>query len=102
MTEARRRRRPSAAPVVWGSLALFAVLFALLTYQLSGATGATPRPVVHRKVIEQRVVTTVVPGPEGAPEGGAEAAEAGATSEAPPVESAPPVETAPPLTTSAS
>ena len=56
--------------MVWGSIALFAVLFALLTYQLSAGpnsalTGstATARPVQVRKVIKRRVVTTIVPTP---------------------------------------
>lgn len=66
MTESRRPRRPSFAPVFWGSLALFAVLFTLLTYQLSAASTPEPRPVQVRKVIKRRVVTTVVPTP-GAP-----------------------------------
>jgi len=90
MTEPRRPRRPGAAPVLWGSLALFAVLFALLTYQLSSATGSAPRQVVQRKVIKRRVVTTVVPSPEPPVE------------TAPLVETAPPVEAAPPITTGAS
>jgi hypothetical protein len=55
--------------VLWGSAALFAVLFALLTFQLGGAAGAggggqtASRPVEVRKVIVRRVVTTVVPAP---------------------------------------
>lgn len=65
MTE--RRRRPSPRAVVVGSLALFATLLALLAYQLAidptfGATAASGRGQV-RKVIERRVVTTVVPTP---------------------------------------
>ncbi len=63
MTEPRRPRRPSPAPIFWGSLALFAVLFALLTYRLAGSTEPAPRPVLVRKVIKKRVVTTVVPTP---------------------------------------
>jgi hypothetical protein len=64
MTErARATRRPGPALVVWGSIALFAVLFALLTYQLSSAQPAPPRPVVIRKVVKRRVITTVVPTP---------------------------------------
>jgi hypothetical protein len=60
--------RPGAAGTVfWASLALFGVLFALLTYQLSkgGGPGSTvaSRPVQVRKVIKRRVVTTVVPSP---------------------------------------
>jgi hypothetical protein len=57
----------AGATVFWASLALFAVLFAVLTYQLSrgGAPGTTTasRPVQVRKVIKRRVVTTVIPSP---------------------------------------
>jgi hypothetical protein len=60
---ARKARRPSPALVLWGSIALFAVLFALLTYQLSASQPAPPRPVVVRKVLKRRVVTTIVPTP---------------------------------------
>jgi hypothetical protein len=69
MTESRPApRRPGGAAVFWASMALFAVLFALLTYQLSksgapgGATTAS-RPVQLRKVIKRRIVTTVIPSP---------------------------------------
>ena len=66
-----RAGRPSLAPVIWGSVSLFAVLFAFLTYQLtagrdpslSAAGGASTRPVVLRKVVKRRVVTTIVPTP---------------------------------------
>jgi hypothetical protein len=64
MTErAGRARRVTAAPVVWGSLALFAVLFALLAHQLAGSApgAAERRHVVLRKVIAKRVVRTLVP-----------------------------------------
>jgi hypothetical protein len=70
MTDARRTRRPGPAAVLWGSIALFAVLFALLTYQLSigadpslSGSSAAARPVQVRKVIKRRVITTIVPGP---------------------------------------
>ncbi len=73
MTEARPtrpgpRRGRGAAVVFWSSAALFGVLFALLTFQLSagGSTGpvaAASRPVQVRKVIKRRIVTTVVPSP---------------------------------------
>lgn len=73
MTEPVRRpaRRPGPGAVLWGSVALFAVLFALLTYQLSaaadpslsGSTAAAARAVQVRKVIKRRIVTTVVPTP---------------------------------------
>lgn len=62
MTERPRTvRRPSPALVVWSSIVLFAVLFALLTYQLSASQPPAPRPVVVRKVVKRRVVTTIVP-----------------------------------------
>ncbi|MBK5218562.1 MAG: hypothetical protein JJE35_02065 [Thermoleophilia bacterium] len=70
MTDSRRSaRRPGPGTVLWGSVALFAVLFALLTLQLSsgadptlsGATAAAPVQV--RKVIKRRIVTTIVPRP---------------------------------------
>ena len=64
MTErARPARKPGPALVVWGSIALFAVLFALLTYQLSAAQAPPPRPVVVHKVLKRRVITTYVPTP---------------------------------------
>jgi hypothetical protein len=69
MTERKSLRRPGAGGVLWGSVALFAVLFALLTYQLGaggpigGSTVSTSRPVQVRKVIKRRIVTTIVPTP---------------------------------------
>ncbi|HEX7059520.1 MAG TPA: hypothetical protein VF176_06680 [Solirubrobacterales bacterium] len=72
MTERHRVRRPGPAPVIWGSVALFAVLFAFLTYQLAvgrdpalGAKVSAPdrRSIVIRRVIKHRIVTTVVPTP---------------------------------------
>jgi hypothetical protein len=69
MTESRPTpRKPGGAAVLWASLALFGVLFALLTYQLSSAEGpaagaVATRPVALRKVIKKRVVTTVIPSP---------------------------------------
>jgi len=65
-TDAKRpSRRPGPGAVLWGSLALFAVLFALLTYQLSAAPtgGSTTGPVAVRKVIKRKVITTIVPTP---------------------------------------
>jgi hypothetical protein len=69
MTERKIPPRPGAGAVLWGSIALFAVLFALLTYQLgagssigASATSAS-RPVQVRKVIKRRIVTTIVPTP---------------------------------------
>jgi hypothetical protein len=56
--------------VLWGSIVLFAVLFALITHQLTGGSepalggsGASSSPVVVRKVIKRKIVTTVVPTP---------------------------------------
>jgi hypothetical protein len=69
MTEPRPApAKPGGSIVFWASLALFGVLFALLTYQLSkaGAAGGgavASGPVPQRKVIERRVVTTVIPSP---------------------------------------
>jgi hypothetical protein len=72
MTERSRARRPRPAPVIWGSVVLFAVLFAFLTYQLAvgrdpalgaKASASDRRPVVIRRVIKHRIVTTVVPTP---------------------------------------
>jgi hypothetical protein len=66
VTEKARLRRPSSALVLWSSVALFAAIFTLLTYRLaaSGQLGGAPtRPVVVRKVVKRRVVTTVVPTP---------------------------------------
>jgi hypothetical protein len=65
MTERRRAARPRSGPVFWASILLFAVLFALLTYRLASESGpavGAPRVEV-RKVIQRRVVTTVVPTP---------------------------------------
>lgn len=61
--QARKTRRPSPALVVWSSIVLFAALFALLTYQLAAGQPPPPRPVVVRKVLQRRVVTTYVPTP---------------------------------------
>lgn len=60
---AARPRRPGIGLVIWGSIALFAVLFALLTYQLSAGQAPASRPVLVRKVIKRRVLTTFVPTP---------------------------------------
>jgi hypothetical protein len=49
--------------VVWSSVALFAVLFALLTYQLSSSQPPKARPVVVRKVLKRKVITTYLPTP---------------------------------------
>ena len=59
MTERPRTRRPGPALVIWSSVALFAVLFALLTYQLASSQPPPPRPVLVRQVVKRRVVTTV-------------------------------------------
>lgn len=65
MTEPRHAApKPGGAVVFWASLALFGVLFALFTYQLSKAGGVVAaRPVQLRKVVKKRVVTTVIPSP---------------------------------------
>jgi hypothetical protein len=88
MTERSRARRPSPAMVIWGSVLLFAVLFAVFTYRLSAAQS-TParRQVLVHKVVKRRVVTTVVPtpGPSSVNSGPA------TTASAPPVSSPPPV-----------
>jgi hypothetical protein len=49
--------------VIWGSVALFAVLFAMLTYQLSAPAAPSQPQALVRKVIKRRVVTTIVPTP---------------------------------------
>ena len=49
--------------MIWGSIALFAVMFALLTYQLSASQPPAPRPVLVRQVVKRRVITTIVPTP---------------------------------------
>ncbi|HEX8958602.1 MAG TPA: hypothetical protein VF770_02145 [Solirubrobacterales bacterium] len=66
---ASRGRRPGPALVIWGTIALFAVTFAFLTYQLSigrdpllGRATAS-RPVLVRQVIKRRVITTIIPTP---------------------------------------
>jgi hypothetical protein len=66
MTEAARSKRPRASLVFWGSVLLFAALFALLVYRFSleqQATQPTTEAVRVRKVIKRRVVTTIVPSP---------------------------------------
>jgi hypothetical protein len=63
MTERPRTRRPGPGLVMWSSIALFAVMFALLTHQLSAGEPPPPRPVVVRKVLKRRLVTTIVPTP---------------------------------------
>lgn len=87
MTEAARRRRPSPVPVIWGSVVLFAVLFALLTYKLDANQATPSRPIVVRKLIKHRVVTTVIPapGPESVSSSTAPVAEEAASVAAEPV-----------------
>ncbi len=60
---APRRRKPGPALVIWGSIALFAVMFALLTYQLGASQAPRPRPVLMQQVVKRRVITTIVPAP---------------------------------------
>jgi len=66
-TEPARRpaRRPGPGLVLWGSVALFALLFALVAYRVgvSTAPSAAARPSLVRKVVKRRVVTTIVPTP---------------------------------------
>jgi hypothetical protein len=65
MTEARSKR-PRASLVFWGSILLFAALFALLVYRFSleqQATQPTAQTLQVRKVVKRRVVTTIVPSP---------------------------------------
>jgi hypothetical protein len=59
-------KRPRASLVFWGSILLFAALFALLVYRFSleqQANQPTAQTVQVRKVIKRRVVTTIVPSP---------------------------------------
>jgi hypothetical protein len=63
VTERPRSHRPGPALVIWGSIALFAVIFALLTAQLAASQPPPPRPVLVRQVVKRRVVTTIVPTP---------------------------------------
>jgi hypothetical protein len=67
MTEAAARsKRPRASLVFWGSVLLFAALFAFLAYRFSveqSASRPTAQAVQVRKVIKRRVVTTIVPSP---------------------------------------
>jgi hypothetical protein len=96
MTERSRARRPGSATVIWGSVLLFAVLFAVFTYRLSAAQS-TParRGVLVRKVVKRRVVTTVVPTPGAA----GVSSGPGTTTSVPSVSSPPP---AAPVVTSSS
>ncbi len=66
--KAKRQRRPPASIVFWGSVLLFAALFALLTYRFEAESrpGSRRRAAVQvRKVIKRRVVTTIVGGSGG-------------------------------------
>lgn len=98
MTERHRIRRPGAAPVIWGSAALFVALFVLLTYQLAmgrdpalGARAtADRRPVVIRRVVKHRIVTTVVPATAPSDSGVAGGSTSTATTPAPAPAPAPP------------
>lgn len=67
-SRSRASRRPGAGAVIWGSLALFAVILSLLAYRLGSSTAVTTaqtKPAVVRKIVKRRVVTTIVPGPGG-------------------------------------
>jgi hypothetical protein len=101
MTEPRPSRRPGAAPVFWAGIVLFAALFALLTYRFSigrdpSLAGAGVEAPPARKVIERRVVTTVVAATGEAP------ASAPSTVTSAPVAGEAAASTSPPVTTSAS
>jgi hypothetical protein len=66
MTDPTRAGGPRASLVFWGSILLFAAFFALLVYRFSGEqspSAATAPAVQVRKVIERRVISTVVPSP---------------------------------------
>ena len=64
ITVTDRARRPGPALVIWSSIALFAAIFALLTYELSAGEAPTAsRPVLVRQVVKRRVVTTILPTP---------------------------------------
>lgn len=60
---APRGRRPGPTLVIWSSIALFAAMFAILTYQLSAQAPSASRPVLVRQVVKRRVVTTILPTP---------------------------------------
>jgi hypothetical protein len=61
---APRGRRSGPALVIWSTVALFAAMFAFLTYRLSAGEAPTAsRPVQVRLVIKRRVVTTILPTP---------------------------------------
>jgi hypothetical protein len=102
---ARANRRPGPGMVFSGAIALFAVTFGFLTYQLrSGndpslgaqALASQPRPVLIRRVVKHRIITRVVP------TAGASGTTV-STSAAPVTSSAAPVAAAPaPVTTGAS
>ena len=66
--KAKRQRRPPASVVFWGSVLLFAALFALLTYRFEAESTVgqqTAQAVQVRKVIKRRIVTTIVGGSGG-------------------------------------
>ncbi len=69
---APRSGRPGPGVVISGAIALFAVTFGFLTYQLrSGhdpalgaqALASQARPVLVRRVIKHKIITRVVPTP---------------------------------------
>ena len=73
-------RRPGPRAVLWGSLSLFAVLFVLLTFQLSASaspasTGSQHSSVAARKAAATEVAETTATEAEAPVEAEAEAAE---------------------------
>lgn len=78
-----RRRRPSAVPIVGGSLAAFMALFGFLTYQLrighdpalgakTVAAAPAPKRVLVKRLERHVIVTTVVPPKEESDDGGSQ------------------------------
>lgn len=80
-------RRPGPRAVLWGSLSLFAVLFALLTFQLSASaspasTGSQHPSVAARKAAATEVAETTATEAEAPVEAEAESAPAEEEAEA--------------------
>jgi len=66
---APRGHRPGPTLVIFSTAALFALIFAFLTYQFSVgrdpslSTAASSRPIVVRQIVTRRVVSTILPTP---------------------------------------
>jgi hypothetical protein len=67
---ARKRRRPSPGLIIVTSTLAFLALFAFLSYRLGAgkdpalggkAAASGPKKVLVRRIIQKRVITTVVP-----------------------------------------